>query len=156
MIEILDPKTLQLCAPGKVGVAVYTTLWEKGFPLLRYWTGDLMSITYDICKCGSALPRIRYKGRLDDSFFIDSHYIFPEDLENILFSYGFCYEYLAILCKSNTVIVKVEKELSKPKNRNMENEVNELFGLPTKIDYYMPGELGYHGSGLRFIKEAIL
>lgn len=153
MIEILDPKTLQPCAPGEIGVAVYTTLWGKGFPLLRYWTGDLMCITHEKCKCGSNLPRIRYKGRLDDSFYIGDKYIFPEALENILFSHGYYHEYLAVLCRDNTVTVKVEKELNKSGNTEMESQIEDLFGLRTTIDYYMPGELGYHGHGLRFIKE---
>lgn len=153
MIEILNPITLQPCEPGEIGVAVYTTLWEKGFPLLRYWTGDLMSITYDICKCGSCLPRIRYKGRLDDSFNINGKYIFPEALENILFSYGYYHEYLAFLSKDNTVLVKIEKDLGHKENREMEMQIEALFGLPTTVEYNMPGELGYHGHGLRFVKE---
>lgn len=153
MIEILNPKTLQPCAPGEIGVAVYTTLWNKGFPLLRYWTGDLMCISYGKCKCGSNLPRIHYKGRLDDSFYIHDKYIFPEALENILFSYGYYHEFLAVLGRDNTITVKVEKELIKNKNSVMESKIKKLFGLQTKINYYMPGELGYNGHGLRFIKE---
>jgi len=153
MIEILNPKTLEPCSPGEIGVAVYTTLWEKGFPLLRYWTGDLMSVTYEKCKCGSELPRIRYMGRLDDSFCINDKYIFPEALENILFSNGYYHEYLAVLSNDKTITVKIEKELNMNENKDMELQILDLFEENTTVEYYMPGELGYHGHGLRFIKE---
>lgn len=153
MIEILDPNTLKPCAENEVGVAVYTTLWEKGFPLLRYWTGDLMSVSYEKCSCGSYLPRIFYKGRLDDSFYLNDRYVFPEELENCLFSYGFYHDYLAILNEDETITVKVEKELSVDSNVNMEDEIKKIFGENTFIEYYMPGELHYPGHGLRFLKE---
>ena len=90
---------------------------------------------------------------MDDSFNIGDQYIFPEALENILFSHGYYHEYLAVLCRDNTITVKVEKELNKSENAEMESQIKDLFGLNTTVDYYMPGELGYHGHGLRFIKE---
>lgn len=36
MIEIVDPQNGKPVGNGEPGVAVYTTLWDKGFPLLRY------------------------------------------------------------------------------------------------------------------------
>ena len=50
MIEIVDPSTGRSLDIGEVGVAVYTTLWDKGFPLLRYWTDDLMKLDYSQCE----------------------------------------------------------------------------------------------------------
>lgn len=66
LLEIVDPVTKQPVKPGERGVAVYTTLWDKGFPLLRYWTGDVMSVTFEPCPCGSREPRMFYYGRLSD------------------------------------------------------------------------------------------
>jgi len=153
MIEILNPVTLEPCKENEVGVAVYTTLWEKGFPLLRYWTGDLISVSYEKCKCGSIYPRIFYKGRIDDSFWLKGQYIFPEELENCLFSYGFYHDYYAILHEDESVTVKIEKELNIESNQEMEERIKEIFGKTTCIEYYMPGELQYPGHGLRFLKE---
>ena len=153
MIEILNPDTLEPCKENEIGVAVYTTLWEKGFPLLRYWTGDLMHITYEKCACGSALPRIFYKGRLDDSFYLNGRYVFPEELENCLFSFGLYHDYLAILREDGTITVKIEKSLNFSVPSEIENSIKEIFGQKTNVEYYMPGELGYSGHGLRFLKE---
>lgn len=65
LIEVIDPDTLQEVAPGETGLACYTMLWKKGSPLIRYLTDDLISISTEPCKCGSDLPRLWYKGRLD-------------------------------------------------------------------------------------------
>ena len=93
MIEIVDPKTGDPVEEGTPGVAVYTSLWDKGFPLLRYWTDDLMIITKEKCSCNSPYPRLFYLGRLNDCYLIDGTYIFPENVENILFQYGYIGEY---------------------------------------------------------------
>ena len=85
MIEIINPKTMEPVSEGEAGVAVYTTLWDKGFPLLRYWTDDVMYITHEPCACGRDLPRLFYLGRLNDSYEIEGTYVFPENVENILF-----------------------------------------------------------------------
>ena len=84
MIEIVNPTTGKPVNIGEIGVAVYTTLWDKGFPLLRYWTDDLMSLDFSKCECGSVNPRLFFKGRLNDCFIINGEYIFPENEENIL------------------------------------------------------------------------
>ncbi len=64
-IEILDPKTRKSVTLGETGVAVYTTLWDKGFPLLRYWSDDLISIDDTPCPCGSPMPRLFFRGRTE-------------------------------------------------------------------------------------------
>ncbi len=66
-LEILHEKDCKPVKPGETGVAVYTTLWEKGFPLLRYWSDDLMHMDESVCACGSDLPRIFFHGRVEDS-----------------------------------------------------------------------------------------
>ena len=88
-------RTLQPVQPGEYGVAVYTTLWDKGFPLLRYWTDDYIAVDTTPCRCGRPLPRIRYQGRMADSLEINGTYVFPKMLEEILFKHGFIGEYRA-------------------------------------------------------------
>lgn len=68
LIELFDPKTGRRVEEGQPGVAVYTTLWQKGFPILRYWSKDLLQMVPGRCSCGSDLPRFQYFGRLDDCY----------------------------------------------------------------------------------------
>jgi len=79
LIEIIDPETKLPVVPGRKGVAVYTTLWDKGFPLIRYWTGDIMRLDPTPCRCKSAMPRLWVYGRLADCTMRDGDYVFPEE-----------------------------------------------------------------------------
>ncbi len=151
MIEIVDIDTGKIIENGKPGVAVYTTLWDKGFPLLRYWTDDIMIIEKEKCVCGSKYPRLFYLGRLADCFIIDSSYVFPENLENILFKYGFIGEYSAEKT-SNGFLIKTEGSWNDFESR-MEAEIRELFHAKIQIEIVPPGSLNYDGHGRRFINN---
>ncbi len=151
MIEIVDPKTGKPVEEGKTGVAVYTTLWDKGFPLLRYWTDDLMKITREKCSCQSPYPRLSYLGRLNDCFIMGENYIFPENVENILFKYGYIGEYCAEN-QGDSFLVKTEGG-SKDINPEMLKEMQELFNSPVEIEVLTPGSLNYDGHGRRFVQK---
>jgi phenylacetate-CoA ligase len=50
-----------------VGEIVVTVLDSFAFPIIRYRTGDLGSLTEDVCPCGRTLPRLRaVEGRRTD------------------------------------------------------------------------------------------
>ncbi len=86
LIEAIDPDTHQVVEDGQTGLACYTVLWRKGSPLIRYLTDDLITITHEKCKCGSSLPRLWYKGRIDFTRrSAEGKIISPHDIENTLF-----------------------------------------------------------------------
>lgn len=151
MIEIVDPKTGEPVEEGTPGVAVYTTLWNKGFPLLRYWTDDVMVITDEKCRCGSPYPRLFYLGRLNDCYMIDDTYIFPENVENILFKYGYIGEY-CVEKEKDGFLVKTEGSCREI-NTEMRMEMQKLFRSPVMIEVVTPGSLNYDGHGRRFAQE---
>ena len=151
MIEIVDPKTGNPVNVGEIGVAVYTTLWDKGFPLLRYWTDDLMKLDFSQCECGSSNPRLFFKGRLNDCFIIDGEYVFPENIENILFKYGHYGEYLVEQSK-NSYTVKVESGDSVIKEAMLE-ELKFILKSECSVHILMPGSLNYDGHGKRFVRN---
>ena len=148
MIEVVDPDSGEPVAKGTPGVAVYTTLWDKGFPLLRYWTDDVMILTEDKCECGSCLPRLFYLGRLNDCFRTEKRFIFPENVENILFKYGNIGEYRVERHNGN-YLVKTEGHGKDP-NPDMLNELNDLFGVSVEVEIVIPGSLNYDGHAKRF------
>ncbi len=150
LIEILDPKTNAPVLPGEIGMAVYTSLWDKGFPLLRYWTDDLMSVDTSPCKCGRNLPRIRYRGRLADCICIDGQYVFPEMLENCLMKHGFMMEYRAHLREDGSVLVSVEKMEHQTACSEMEKEIIDIFRTKVDMNYVSAGALAYDGHQPRF------
>jgi len=87
-IEIIDPITKKKVKNGETGIAVYTTLWEKGAPLLRYWSDDFVSLDLIVCSCGCNYPKIHYKGRVQDSILLNEKRIFAKELEDVILMSG--------------------------------------------------------------------
>jgi len=87
ILEIIDPQTLQPCAPGEVGEMVVTTLRKEAAPLIRYRTRDLTRLIEGRCPCGSILPRHdKILGRSDDMFIIRGVNIYPGQIDHLLSS----------------------------------------------------------------------
>lgn len=85
IVEIIDPKTGQVLPDGHQGELVLTTLTKEAFPVIRYRTGDVTSLTRETCKCGRTMARIgRISGRSDDLIIVSGVKIFPSQIENIL------------------------------------------------------------------------
>ncbi len=83
--EVIDPETGKNVAEGEDGELVITTLTKEAIPLIRYRTGDIVSIAYDKCECGRTLPRIsKVKGRTDDMLIIRGINVFPSQIESVL------------------------------------------------------------------------
>ncbi len=83
--EVIDPQTGKDVPAGESGELVITTLTKEGIPLLRYRTRDIVSITYEQCKCGRTSPRIsKIKGRTDDMIVVRGINVFPSQIEHVL------------------------------------------------------------------------
>ena len=83
--EVVDPDTGEPLDEGEEGVLVFTTLTKEALPLLRYWTGDITSLSSEQCVCGRTLVRMaRIKGRADDMLIIRGVNVFPTQVEAVL------------------------------------------------------------------------
>jgi phenylacetate-CoA ligase len=83
--EIVDPDTGEPLEEGEEGVLVFTTLTKEALPVVRYWTGDITSLTLEPCACGRTLVRMaRIKGRADDMLIIRGVNVFPTQVEAAL------------------------------------------------------------------------
>ncbi len=83
--EIVDPDTLEPLPEGAEGVLVFTTLTKEAMPVIRYWTGDLTSLSSEPCSCGRTLVRMApIKGRTDDMLIIRGVNVFPTQVEHVL------------------------------------------------------------------------
>ena len=88
LLEMICPEEYSPVPEGETGVAVYTTLWKKASPLLRYWSNDFIVTNLEPCHCGLNLPRLTFRGRLIDSVVISDRRIFASDIEEIIFRYN--------------------------------------------------------------------
>jgi phenylacetate-CoA ligase len=85
LVEVVDPETLAPVPDGTVGELVVTTLTREAFPVIRYRTRDLASVTRAPCACGRTLARMsRVKGRTDDLIIVKGARVFPSEIEAVL------------------------------------------------------------------------
>ncbi|WP_345242719.1 phenylacetate--CoA ligase family protein [Pontibacillus salipaludis] len=85
LVEVINPETMQPVADGEDGELVFTSLTKEAFPVIRYRTGDIASITREPCACGRTTTRMsRVKGRIDDMLIIRGVNVFPSEIEHFL------------------------------------------------------------------------
>jgi phenylacetate-CoA ligase len=83
--EIVDPDSGEPLPDGERGVLVFTTLTKKAMPVIRYWTGDLATLTSEPCPCGRTLVRMSaVTGRTDDMLIVRGVNVFPTQVEEVL------------------------------------------------------------------------
>ncbi|MBR4755057.1 MAG: phenylacetate--CoA ligase, partial [Lachnospiraceae bacterium] len=140
--EVINPETLEPCAPGETGELVFTTLTKEALPLFRYRTKDLTSITYEKCECGRTSARIsRFKGRSDDMLIIRGVNVFPSQVESALLEIAETTpNYMLIVDRVNNldtldVLVEVEE-------RFFSDDIGELEKLTKKIAHTLQQALG--------------
>ena len=64
---------------------VFTALTKQALPLMRYWTGDLSSLSSEPCSCGRTLIRMgAVRGRTDDMLIIRGVNVFPTQVEEVI------------------------------------------------------------------------
>lgn len=79
-----DPYTRQ--PDGERGSAVYSTLWRRSQPMIRFWPGDETFLVRDPCPCGRTYPVLPkgLLGRLDDMLLIRGANVYPSAIEDTL------------------------------------------------------------------------
>ncbi|WP_425539464.1 phenylacetate--CoA ligase family protein [Microaceticoccus formicicus] len=140
--EIINSDTLEQVPEGEAGELVITTLTKEAFPLIRYRTKDLTSISYDKCDCGRTLARIsRFTGRSDDMLVIRGVNVFPSQVEAALLELGETKPYYMIIVdrvdNMDTFEVWVEVD-----EKFFSDEIRELEKLRQKIAHGLRQALG--------------
>jgi phenylacetate-CoA ligase len=112
-VEVIEPATGRAVAPGNVGELVLTNLGRTGTPLLRYRTGDLVSVDPRPCPCGRALVRLEggIRGRVDDVVHLRGNNFHPHALQAILHRFPEVAEYRVEIDRSASLpVLRVEVE----------------------------------------------
>ena len=82
--EIIDPDTCEVLPEGTQGELVFTSLDKEAFPLLRYRTRDICTLTREPCSCGRTHVKMsKPKGRSDDMLIIRGVNVFPSQIETV-------------------------------------------------------------------------
>lgn len=82
--EIVDKNTGEPLEYGQQGVLVFTTLTKDGMPLLRYWTGDICTLSYEHSEKRTHVKMGSILGRADDMLIIRGVNFFHTQVEDVL------------------------------------------------------------------------
>ena len=112
--EIIDPDTEEVLPEGSEGELVFTAIDKEAFPMLRYRTRDICSLTREKCSCGRTHVRMmKPKGRTDDMLIIRGVNVFPSQIETVLLNHGYAANYQIIVDRvNNTDTFEVQVEMT--------------------------------------------
>lgn len=111
--ESIDPVTDAPVGEGAAGELVITTLGRTGSPLIRYRTGDRVTLTRGRCACGRWFSRAEggIVGRVDDMLHIRGNNVFPSAVEAVLRRFDEVGEFrLSVVTSGGMNELKVELE----------------------------------------------
>lgn len=113
--EVIDAETGAPVGDGAEGELVLTNLFRRGFPLIRYRTGDRARLTRGRCRCGRHFARLEggLLGRADDMFFVRGNNVYPAAVEDIVRGVTGVAEFRATLRRRASMIdLRIEVEPS--------------------------------------------
>lgn len=112
--EIIDPDTEEVLPDGTEGELVFTAIDKEAFPMIRYRTRDICSLTREKCSCGRTHVRMaKPKGRTDDMLIIRGVNVFPSQIETVLLNNGYAANYQIIVGRvNNTDTLDIHVEMT--------------------------------------------
>lgn len=142
IIEVIDPVTLEQVKDGEEGELVFTSLTKEAFPIIRYRTGDIASISRGTCKCGRTTTKMsRVKGRIDDMLIIRGVNVFPSEIESYLLQYDEIVPHyqLHLKKKGSLDVVELHTELNEDLYKKIQGDLNhpDVQLLKEKIKYIL-------------------
>ncbi len=165
--EIIDPETGEVLPEGSQGELVFSSISKKAFPLLRYRTRDICTLSTKQCSCGRTLIKMsKPKGRSDDMLIIRGVNVFPSQIEAVLLENGYQANYQIIVDRvnnSDTLDVQVEMtpemftdnmgEITRRQNE-LVNGLKSMLGLKAKVTLVAPKSITRsEGKAVRVIDK---
>ena len=165
--EIIDPDTGEVLPEGSQGELVFTSLDKEAFPLLRYRTRDICTLTREKCSCGRTHIRMsKPRGRSDDMLIIRGVNVFPSQIETVLLNNGYAANYQIIVDRINnndTFDIKVEMtpdmftdNVGEIQNRKkiLEDGLKSMLGIKAKVSLVAPKTIARsEGKAVRVVDK---
>ena len=165
--EIINPETGEVLPEGAEGELVFTSLDKKAFPLLRYRTRDICSLTREKCACGRTHVRMaKPKGRTDDMLIIRGVNVFPSQIETVLLNYGYAANYQIVVDRvNNTDTLDVQVEMTPEmftdnvgeiaeRQKQLMDGLKSMLGIKAKVSLVAPKTIARsEGKAVRVIDK---
>lgn len=154
IIEILDPETHKPVKDGEKGEIVFTCITKEAFPLIRFRTKDIGTITHKKCNCGRTFVRMsKPMGRIDDMLIIRGVNVFPSQIETVLLQMNLSPNYQLIVDRKgvlDTLEVQVEitegtfsdtiSDISRLEHE-LSDKIKSLLGISAKTTFVAAGSI---------------
>lgn len=165
--EIIDPDTGEVLPEGTQGELVFTSVDKEAFPLIRYRTRDICTLTREKCSCGRTHVRMtKPKGRTDDMLIIRGVNVFPSQIETVLLNYGYAANYQIIVDRvNNTDTLDVQVEMTpemftdnigeiETRQKELVDGLKAMLGLKAKVSLVAPKSITRsEGKAVRVIDK---
>ncbi len=148
--EVVDKDTGKPLPYGSEGVLVFTTLTKEAFPLLRYWTNDICSISYDHSIKRTHIKMSAIKGRADDMLIVRGVNLFHTQVEEVIQKLDFLTPHYQLIVERmnamDTVRVAVEVKNEKDLNnesfrKKLSEKIKDTIGLSMKVEFKAGGSI---------------
>lgn len=132
--EIIDPDTGEVLPEGEKGELVFTSITKEAFPLLRYRTRDITTLSREKCSCGRTLIKMKKPmGRSDDMLIVRGVNVFPSQIETVLLKEGYTPNYQIVVDRVNNsdtldVYVEMNPDSFSDVVKDIEGDANKLAG----------------------------
>ena len=149
--ESIDPDTDEVLPVGSEGELVFTALDKEAFPMIRYRTRDICSLSREKCSCGRTLIKMaKPRGRSDDMLIIRGVNVFPSQIETVLLNQGYAANYQIIVGRvNNTDTLDVHVEMTPEmftdnlgeidrRQRELIDGLKSMLGIKAKVTLVAP------------------
>jgi phenylacetate-CoA ligase len=149
--EVLDPQDRPV-GPGGRGELVFTSLYRRAMPLLRYRTRDIVQVADRKCPCGRTL--VAFEGgvlaRLDDMKKVRGIIVYPRRIEEIVRPHAAVDEFQIVFRRReglDEILVRIDPSPSLAVHERdglrarLEESLRTGLGLRTTVEITEPGVL---------------
>lgn len=149
--EIINPDTGEVLPEGTQGELVFTSIDKEAFPLLRYRTRDICTLSREKCSCGRTFVRMaKPRGRSDDMLIIRGVNVFPSQIETVLLKNGYAANYQIIVDRiNNTDTFDINVEMTpdmftdnvgevQTRKKILEDGLKSMLGIKAKVNLVAP------------------
>jgi len=149
--EVLDEQDRPV-GPGGRGELVFTSLYRKAMPLIRYRTRDVVQVADRKCPCGRTLVALEggVQGRLDDMKKIRGIIVYPRRIEELVRPHAGVDEFQIVFRRHeglDEIVVRIDPSpsLSPAEHAGLRERLGESLrtglGLRAGVEITEPGAL---------------
>ena len=165
--EIIDPVTEEVLPEGAKGELVFTCITKEAFPMMRYRTRDICTLTREKCACGRTHVKMsKPMGRSDDMLIIKGVNVFPSQIETVLLNTGYAANYQIVVDRvNNSDRLEVQVEMTADmfsdsmakiaeKEKELVEAMKAMLGIYAKVKLVAPKSITRsEGKAVRIIDK---